>query len=1060
MENPRDIARASWGEAQKVRSDILGKIASLKKERGNINYTTRFEEVEQTMAEFRLACMQVIFHDFEYAVDKKVEHSLWQAHTFLNNEYRKVVGRLMAQSQVVQRRKLDKLYRAFLKTSESFYRVYIQRLSARFYIPELRQAACGTELESTESSTDDVSPPAPLRAMVLKSCQTTLVRLGDLARYRCHISEKLSKATFDKALDYYGLANTLDPDDGSAHHQTAVLYQLQGQHLDIVYHFHRAISIAKPHELALGNLEREFRGLENSSHSKKGPVKDPSEAMITWFVRLHAFFFQGEQFSQQTELEKEVLHRMEIAMKSDSSEAVLRKMILINIAAYDVASEKVKASWTMTGSQSCQFLLRFNVCTILTLLRALKNAMRDGPTTDPDSGNEGDDSEGVLMFNPDIMKLLPLLRIYISWIYVTRADLVQYQDYLEPFVRDVYRLLADTITLLNTYIDETKTVSPSKYLLPEDTEALGLRSLCDRKLPLFLQVDGHQGPNPSKRQKIRKPRQIVFGRQFKPQTEAVWRIRDIVYCGVFLAGSAKFPLALTVENKDGHDLERWVFTDETATPVYSDELGMARILAKLSLGDLKTAPEIPIQKEISLVPVEGISGQPIQPPPNPLDDIVPSPVVQVNKGKSLEKPQGTFLESDLSKDNEMMNMVDSLVGPEDSRTQTSQAHGETNYGMDSSTANEIFGRLDASPAQPSPVSRAIPSLPWDYFYTPTPHRSNSQGQNQMNPSNDYVPRSAAAQLDGFDSSSYLDHLDTPYQQAANGSFVPNAQPQIRRGSRVDAVHQSNGLPSAFNNNSTLGSLETSRNAVLDSLNSALRAQHGFAPSKAAPSETLPARTPWSPTRGPRSSSGMSSSSFPIAVGSPKLGDIKNPAVSTFMERSGSQRAAANMQSPIGPPGQGQLGGGEAAPAGPFSKTVSPVINNFEFQRTYGQGRLSIGAREDIPSAPFQQQYSSWLQEHPSTSNSSLAFSSSSSLYGGTPIAAAAGGPAHTVASNGNFFNASTPYGRLGEGMNNRDDPTHFRNQLKAATGSSQLSYDQQILQAALLDSTRNKQRPK
>ncbi|KAI0593913.1 hypothetical protein F4775DRAFT_596709 [Biscogniauxia sp. FL1348] len=1060
MENPRDIARASWGEAQKVRSDIQGKIASLKKERGNINYTTRFEEVEQTMAEFRLACMQVIFHDFEYAVDKKVEHSLWQAHIFLNGEYRRVMGRLMAQNQVVQRRKLDKLYRAFLKTSESFYRVYIQRLSSRFYIPELRQAAYGTELEPTEPSTDDVAPPAPLRAMVLKSCQTTLVRLGDLARYRCHISDKLSKATFDKALDYYGLANTLDPEDGSAHHQTAVLYQLQGQHLDIVYHFHRAISIAKPHELASGNLEREFRGLENSSHSKRGPVKDPSEAMITWFVRLHAFFFQGEQFSQQSELEKEVLHRMEIAMKSGSAEAVLRKMILINIAAYDVASEKVKASWTSTGSQSCQFLLRFNVCTILTLLRVLKNAMRDGPTADPDSGNEGDDSEGSLMFNPDIMKLLPLLRIYVSWIYVTRADLVQYQDYLEPFVRDAYRLLADTITLLNTYVDETKAVSPSKYLLPEDTEALGLRSLCDRKLPLFLQADGHQGPNLVTRQRIRKPRQIVFGRQFKPQTEAVWRIRDIVYCGVFLARSAEFPLALTVESKDGHDLERWVFTDEAPAPVYSDKLGMERILAKLSLGDLKTAPEISVQKQIDLVPVEGSSGEPIQPPPNPQDEIIPSPVVQVDKGKSLEKPQGTFLESDLSKDNEMINMVDSLVGPaEDSHTQTSQVHGDTNYGMDSSTANEIFGRLDASPAQPSPVSRAIPSLPWDYFYTPTPHRSNSQGQNQLSPSNDYVPRSAAAQLDGFDSSSYLDHLDTPYQPAVNGSFAPNAQSQVRRSSRVDAVYQSNGLPSGLNN-STLESLETSRNAVLDTLNSALRVQHGFAPSKAAPSETLSARAPWSPTRGPRSSSGMSGSSFPIAIGSPKMGDIKNPAVSTFMERSGSQRAAANMQSPIGPPGQGRLGGRQAVPGGPFSKTVSPVINNFEFHRTSGQGRLSIGAREDIPSGPFQQQYSPWVQEHPSASSSSLAFSPSSSLYGGTPMAVVApGGPSHSVASNGNFFNANTPYGRLAEGMNNRDDPTHFRN-LKAISGSSQLSYDQQILQAALLDHTSNKQRPK
>ncbi|KAI1505563.1 hypothetical protein F5X99DRAFT_368491 [Biscogniauxia marginata] len=1058
MENPQDIARASWGEAQRVRSDILGKISSLKKERGNTNYTTRFEEVEQTMAEFRLACMQVIFHDFEYAVDKKVEHSLWQAHTFLNGEYRKVMSRLMAQNQVVQRRKLDKLYRAFLKTSESFYRVYIQRLSARFYIPELRQAAYGTELGPTETLSDDVSPPAPLRAMVLKSCQTTLVRLGDLARYRCQISDKLSKATFDKALDYYGLANTIDPDDGSAHHQMAVLHQLQGQHLDIVYHFHRAISIARPHELALGNLEREFRGLENSSHSsKKGPVKDPSEAMVAWFVRLHAFFFQGEQFSQQSELEKEVLHRMEIAMKSDGTEVVLRKMILINIAAYDVATEKVKASWTMTGSQSCQFLLRFNICTILILLRLLKNALRDEPT---ESSNEGDGSEGILMFTPAIMRLLPLLRIYISWIYVTRADIVQYQDYLEPFVKDVYRHLADTVTLLNTFVDETKAASPSKYLLPEDAEALGLRSLCDRKLPLFLQVEEHHGSTSSKRQKTRKPRQIVFGCQFQPQTEAVWRIRDIVCCGVFLAGSAKFPLTLMIESQDGHDYERWICTDEAPVPVCSDELGMARILAKLSLGDVKTAPENPVKKGVDLVPVDGIPEGPSQPPAVIQSDTVPSPGAQVDKGKSLEKPQENFLEPDLSEDSDMINMVDSLVGPvEDSHSRTSQAYGDTNYGMNSSTANDIFRPFNASPAQPSPVSKAIPSLPWDYFYTPTPHRSNSQGQNQLSPIGDYVPRSAAGQLDGFDSSSYLDHLDTPYQQAANVPFTSNAQHHVHRGSRVETGYgyKSMSPPGAPNSNS-LDSLETSRNAVLDSLSSALRAQHGFAPSKAQPSESLSTRTPWSPMRAQRSNSSMSGSSFPRGTSSPKLADPKNQAVSNYMERSGSQLSATKVQSPIGPPGQGRPGGRQAAPAGQLSKTISPITNSFDLQRMSGQGFSSIGTR-DVSSGPFQQQYSSWLQEHPA-SGSSLVFSQSSSLYGGTPAAAAApGGPPHSVACNGNFFNASTPFGRLGEGTNNRDDPTHFRNQLKAATGNTQLSYDQQILQAALMDNS-SKQRPK
>jgi tetratricopeptide (TPR) repeat protein len=297
--------------------------------------------------------MKVIFHDFEYAVAKKVENSLWQCHIYLNAEYRKTLGRLNTQNQIVQRRKLDKLYRGFLKTAESFYVVYIQNLYKRFSIPELQQFALGAQPQPTETSAEDVSPATPLRALVLKSCQMTLIRLGDLARYRCQLSDKVSKPNFDKALDYYSLANNLDPEDGSAHHQSAVLHQILDQHFEIVYHFHRAISVAKPHELAFNNLEREFKSPEGSVQARKGPVKDHLEAMATWFVRLHAFFFHGKLFSQQSELEEEVLHRVEMALKNEGSNILLLKMILINMAAYDISTEKVKCKLRVNFNGSC-----------------------------------------------------------------------------------------------------------------------------------------------------------------------------------------------------------------------------------------------------------------------------------------------------------------------------------------------------------------------------------------------------------------------------------------------------------------------------------------------------------------------------------------------------------------------------------------------------------------------------------------------------------------------------------------------------------------------------------
>ena len=289
--------------------------------------------------------MQVTFHDFEYAASVDVETSLWQAHTSLNGEYRSILSRLGAQNQVVQKRKVDKLYRDFLKTSGFFYTGYIQRLAGRFHITELVQVAKGLGIDTSLLAPQDCSPPSKLQNIIVNAVYTTLVRLGDLARYRCTASDKLSQSNFDTAVAYYRLANMLDSDDGSCHHQTGVLYQLKAQQLEIIYYFHRSISVAKPYKLGPTNLERAFKSLENQSPARQAQMKTPMETMVAWFLRLHALYYPGEVFTSQTELEKEVLHRVDLAIKAEGNDPVLLRMMVISIAAYDIAIEKVNCEW-------------------------------------------------------------------------------------------------------------------------------------------------------------------------------------------------------------------------------------------------------------------------------------------------------------------------------------------------------------------------------------------------------------------------------------------------------------------------------------------------------------------------------------------------------------------------------------------------------------------------------------------------------------------------------------------------------------------------------------------
>lgn len=304
----------------------------------------------------RLASMHTVFLDFKLATERQVEEQLWQIHVYVNTEYRKMLGRLKAQHQVVVKRKLVKQYAAFLRTAQYFYRGYIQRLWARYEIPELERIAREIKMDgiSTTERVNAVSM-AVIKPAVVRSCYDTLIHLGDLSRYRYQASHK-GHGT-DIALTYYSLAHDINPESGYAHHQMGVVFLEEKKHLDIVYHFYRAMVVASPHPNAALNLEVEMKSLISQQAAPKGrntPL-DPQETFASWFIRLHARFYKGEEFSQHAELEKEVLHRFETTIKTAGTLPLLFKMVMINICAYSVANTKVSGKHVTQGEHHCPF---------------------------------------------------------------------------------------------------------------------------------------------------------------------------------------------------------------------------------------------------------------------------------------------------------------------------------------------------------------------------------------------------------------------------------------------------------------------------------------------------------------------------------------------------------------------------------------------------------------------------------------------------------------------------------------------------------------------------------
>lgn len=227
--------------------------------------------------------------DFAFGVKENSEDVLWTLHTSINSEYRRIQGRLKHSSHAVERRKMEKSYTNFLRVAQKFYKGYIQRLSARYDVPELRRVAHGIEVEQMDSG-DRISPvPPELSLMVLKSCHSTLLRLGDLSRYRTQARHKNSG--YETALTFYTLAHHLKPQSGHAHHQMGIVQLDQGNHLDVVYNFYRSWAVDAPHPNAKSNLEAEFKSLQlpNSSKSRQNTTA-AQDAFSMWFVRLHARF--------------------------------------------------------------------------------------------------------------------------------------------------------------------------------------------------------------------------------------------------------------------------------------------------------------------------------------------------------------------------------------------------------------------------------------------------------------------------------------------------------------------------------------------------------------------------------------------------------------------------------------------------------------------------------------------------------------------------------------------------------------------------------------------------
>lgn len=685
--------KIKWQYARTIQSNI---VAALK----NKEESPSFEDIDQLIKGMRTACQETIFMDFQFAVDEEVETHLWNTHGLIKQRFKKLVDyyRDNMRERKVERRKYEKRYVDFIKETRFFYTGYIQRLASHFGGIEglNRIAQCMSLNRLSVDTRIDASPH--IKHLVQQSCHTTLLRLGDLSRYRNEIRLTPETRSWEGALGFYGLAADLCPDSGSSHNQMAVIALADQNHLDALYHLYRAIAVKEPHPLATKNLEVEFRKI--TTLWEKSPVsrsKTDNESTLTlWFVRLHAKLFKGVVFTGHNELESEVLSRLPLLLKEDKFEAKLEKFVIVNIAAGYYAEERVKEQGedvTSEAIQSFYFFLRLNVRFFHVLLQTLHPEIEDSTSGQdiPNGVNETKPNDNREMFTAIARRILPALRQYSTWL-VSQSNIIinvpdNAQIQLHLHIKAMWSLYAEVMSRTVKFFP-TGDLPTVSYLLKEDESTIGFKPFRDPEIACEsnLYVDGNNN------QKCRLSDKGV--KRSSPDTEMLARVRDILLC------------ALTLQCKDSSPIK--VVTDTAEFSYVENDTSV-----QAHAGNVQSSkPTIQSPPALSSSPVK------------PEDSASQIAFTQPEK---FEAPA-----SRASIDTYMHDMVDNLVDNSNSNQRTSSRRisnshrtgNETSYGMHSRTANEIFAPMASNGVythQGTPDM--LPSLNgiWQTAFTPKPN---------------------------------------------------------------------------------------------------------------------------------------------------------------------------------------------------------------------------------------------------------------------------------------------------------------------------------------------------
>ncbi|KAL9601723.1 MAG: hypothetical protein Q9219_002334 [cf. Caloplaca sp. 3 TL-2023] len=451
---------------------------------------------------------------------------------------------LKSKKRPVEERKTAKPYLDFIKSSQRFYRGYIQELSSQFgSISELEAVA--RKFGSKQTSTD-------LQHALLQSCHRTLIHLGDLSRYReTEIDAKRKEKNWGPALGYYDLAITIYPSSGIPYNQLAIISKSEGDHARALYYLYRAQSALEPPPTALANLELELKKIHEAWERGDLAVEadaqreSPHAKLQCWFPLLHSRCFGGFDPEDYEKLESNVLQQFAVGLKERSLETnFVNRVIFSNIAADYTAGDRWQEAPDNTQNElAFKYFQRLNVQTFSILLQLLQAEYKQNSTkTKTDSPN---------VISPVVRRVLPGLRCSQSWL-LSRAALLSAHEEEPKMQLLIHRFWTEYFNVLVLILSASsfENLPRLEYILEEDEEVVGFRPLQEGGLQ-----QKYFDPNSASR----KPKCHDAGiKRHHPNIEMQCRVRDFLEDAVELARSEFVPISFNQRTGQFVFKEAWL----------------------------------------------------------------------------------------------------------------------------------------------------------------------------------------------------------------------------------------------------------------------------------------------------------------------------------------------------------------------------------------------------------------------------------------------------------------------------------------------------------------------